>query len=306
MSRSHGTTMGRMPELQTPVLTYRLQPSRPTLSLPAGACDAHVHVFGPAARYPYAPGRNFTPVDAPCETLFALHRQLGVERCVIVQSAVHGHDNRVVEDAIRAGQGRYLGVALVPANVADGELRRLAAAGFRGVRFNFMKHLAGASSVDEVVALTPRLQAAGLHLQVHFESSLVHSLGGALARSAVPVVIDHMGRVDATLGAGHADFVALHALLANPLFHVKLSGIDRIDANLAAAPSYEHGTALARLLLQSYPERCFWGTDWPHPNHTHVPDDGALVDALARIAPDAAQREQLLVRNPQNFYRFES
>ncbi len=294
-----------MPDLQTPVQTYQSPPSRPTLQLPPCACDAHVHVFGPAARFPYAPGRNFTPVDAPKETLFALHRQLGISRCVIVQSAVHGFDNRVVEDAIQAGQGRYLGVALVPVNVADAELQRLAAAGFRGVRFNFMKHLGAAAGVDEVVALTPRLKAAGLHLQVHFESSLVHALGPVLARSAVPVVIDHMGRVDATLGADHADFAALHALLANPLFHVKLSGIDRINAQPAAAPAYTQGVALARLLLQSYPERCLWGTDWPHPNHTHVPDDGALVDALARIAPDAAQRELLLVRNPQAFYRFE-
>jgi len=294
-----------MPDLQTPVQTYRTRPSRPTLQLPPGACDAHVHVFGPAARFPYAPGRNFTPVDAPRETLFALHRQLGIERCVIVQSAVHGFDNRVVEDAIQAGQGRYLGVALVPVNVADSELQRLAAAGFRGVRFNFMKHLSAAAGVDEVVALSPRLKAAGLHLQVHFESSLVHALGPALARCAVPVVIDHMGRVDATLGAAHADFAALHALLANPLFHVKLSGIDRIDSNPAAAPAYAQGVALARVLLESYPERCLWGTDWPHPNHTHVPDDGALVDALARIAPDTTQREWLLVRNPQAFYRFE-
>ncbi len=294
-----------MPDLQTPVQTYQSPPSRPMLQLPSGACDAHVHVFGPAARFPYAPGRNFTPVDAPKETLFALHRQLGISRCVIVQSAVHGFDNRVVEDAIQAGQGRYLGVALVPVNVADAELQRLAAAGFRGVRFNFMKHLSAAAGVDEVVALTPRLKAAGLHLQVHFESSLVHSLGPVLAHSAVPVVIDHMGRVDATLGADHADFAALYALLANSLFHVKLSGIDRIDSKPAAAPAYANGVALARVLMESYPERCLWGTDWPHPNHTHVPDDGALVDALARIAPDAAQRELLLVRNPQAFYRFE-
>lgn len=294
-----------MPDLQTPVQTYRTQPSRPTLQLPPGACDAHVHVFGPAERFPYAPGRNFTPVDAPKETLFALHDQLGIGRCVIVQSAVHGFDNRVVGDAIQAGQGRYLGVALVPAHVADAELRRLAAVGFRGVRFNFMTHLAAAASVDEVVALTPRLKAAGLHLQVHFESGLVHRLGPVLARSAVPVVIDHMGRVDATLGAEHADFLALHALLANPLFHVKLSGIDRIDSKPLAAPAYAQGVVLARLLMESYPERCLWGTDWPHPNHTHMPDDGALVDALVRIAPDPAQRELLLVRNPQAFYRFE-
>ena len=283
-----------------PVLTYKLNPRTPTLKLPALACDSHVHVFGPATRFAYAPTRNFTPVDAPKEALFALHRKLGIGRCVIVQSAVHGFDNRVVEDAIAAGQGHYLGVALVPANVADAELQRLAAAGFRGVRFNFMKHLAATASVDDVIALTQRLKAAGLHLQVHFESSMVHSLAEPLSRSAVPVVIDHMGRVDAALGAGHADFAALHALLKNPLFLVKVSGIDRIDPH----PPYAQGVALARTLVQSYPDRCLWGTDWPHPNHTHVPDDGELVDALTGIASTPKLLEQLLVHNPQRLYRF--
>lgn len=287
-------------DLTPPVLTYKPQPTTPSLKLPALACDAHVHVFGPAARFPYAQSRNFTPVDAPKEALFALHRQLGISRCVIVQSAVHGFDNRVVEDAIQAGGGRYLGVALVPANVADSELHRLAAAGFRGVRFNFMKHLAASASVDEIVALTHRLKDAGLHLQVHFESSLVHSLAGPLSRSAVPVVIDHMGRVDASLGVEHADFAALHQLLKNPLFYVKVSGIDRIDPN----PPYAHGITLARTLVESCPERCLWGTDWPHPNHTHVPDDGMLVNALAAIAPSKTHLEKLLVHNPQRLYRF--
>jgi 2-pyrone-4,6-dicarboxylate lactonase len=137
------------------VLTYNPQPSMPSLKLPAGACDSHVHVFGPAAQFPFTASRNFTPVDAPKERLFALHHHLGIERCVIVQSAVHGFDNRAVEDAIQAGGGHYLGVALVPVNVADAELQRLAAAGFRGVRFNFMKHLAAVATPDEVAALTP-------------------------------------------------------------------------------------------------------------------------------------------------------
>lgn len=292
-----------MPRDTQPLIqTYNPAPTAPVILLPAQACDAHVHVFGPAARFPYAEGRNFTPVDAPKETLFALHRQLGIQRCVIVQSAVHGFDNRVVEDAIDAGEGNYLGIALVPANVADSELRRLAAAGFRGVRFNFMKHLAASASVDEIIALTPRLKEAGLHLQVHFESSLVHSLAQPLSRSAVPVVIDHMGRVDAALGAEHADFAALHDLLKNPLFHVKVSGIDRIDPH----PPYAQGVQLARTLVQSYPDRCLWGTDWPHPNHTHVPDDGVLVDALAQIAPDPQHLRRLLVDNSQRLYGFAS
>jgi 2-pyrone-4,6-dicarboxylate lactonase len=145
-----------VPDLAKTVLTYVPSPRAPSLRLPKGACDSHVHVFGPAPRFPYAAGRNFTPVDAPKEKLFALHRLLGVERCVIVQSAVHGMDNAVVQDAIAAGGGRYLGIALVPVNVADGELQRLAAAGFRGVRFNFMKHLPPADP-QAILGLTQRL-----------------------------------------------------------------------------------------------------------------------------------------------------
>ena len=287
--------------MTTSVLTYSPNPSRPTLRLPAGACDSHVHVFGPAARFAFSPARSFTPVDAPKETLFALHRHLGIERCLIVQSLMHGFDNAAVEDAIAAGGGRYLGVALVPHDVPDAELQRLKAAGFRGVRFNFMQHLSqGAATPQQVVALTQRLAPLGLHLQVHFESSLIHVLAPFLKTSAVPVVIDHMARVDAALGPDHPDFRALCDLMLDTRFHVKLSGADRIDPR----PPYGRGADLASHLLQAFPERCFWGTDWPHPNHTHVPDDGALVDLLASIAPTPELLGKLLVHNPQRFYQF--
>jgi len=289
---------------EAPVRTYLEHPSPPGLRLPPKSCDSHVHVFGPVARFPYAPNRRATPLEAPKETLFALHRRMGIERCVIVQSITHGTDNRVVEDAIAAGQGRYLGIALVEPEVPDAELQRLAAAGFRGVRFNFMRHIATTAGLAAVLALTPRLAAVGMHLQVHFESELIHELCAPLQRSRVPVVIDHMGRVDARRGPDAPDFQALLKLLENPRFHVKVSGIDRIDAHAPAAERYAHGEALARILVARFPERCVWGTDWPHPNHTHIPDDGALVDALGRIAPDARHLEQLLVHNPQALYRF--
>ena len=229
---------------------------------------------------------------------------MGIERCVIVQSVIHGTDNRVVEDAIAAGGGRYLGVALVAPDVGDAELKRLADVGFRGVRFHFMRHIADATSVEAVIAMTPRLAAVGMHLQVHFESELVHELSEPLRRSQVPVVIDHMGRVDATRGAEHQDFQALMRLLANPGIHVKVSGIDRIDAHSSPERGYPEGVKLARMLVERFPEQCVWGSDWPHPNHTHVPDDGALVDALGEIAPGPGQMEQILVRNPQALYRF--
>lgn len=270
--------------------------------MPEGSCDSHVHVFGPAAVFPFAASRNFTPADAPKETLFALHRHLGISRCVIVQSAIHGFDNSAIKDAISAGGGRYLGVALVPHDVPDAELHDLKTAGIRGVRFNFMKHLGQGATVQQVIALTHRLAPLGLHLQVHFESSLIHELAPVLEKSAVPVVIDHMGRVNAALGPNHADFLALCRLMKNPLFHVKVSGADRIDAQ----PPYTQGVALARQLVQMFPDRCLWGTDWPHPNHTHIPDDGALVDLLQHIGPTPDLLNRLLVQNPQRFYGFSS
>ncbi len=303
---SLGTIRVMKPDLSTPVLTYNPRTQTPSLKLPPNACDSHVHVFGPAHNFPYANGRSFTPVDAPKEALFALHRTLGVQRCVIVQSIVHGLDNRAVEDAMAAGGGNYLGVALVPVNVADAELARLAGAGMRGVRFNFMRHLAGSTDIEGIIALTHRLKPLGMHLQVHFESALIHSLAGPLSRSAVPVVIDHMGRVDATLGADHADFAALCKLLHNPLFRVKVSGIDRIDSAPITRPNYAGGITLAKLLVQSFPDQCLWGTDWPHPNHTHVPEDATLVDALAQIAPTQALLDKLLVHNPADFYGFKA
>jgi 2-pyrone-4,6-dicarboxylate lactonase len=286
------------------VKTFLDHPSQPILRLPAGACDSHVHVWGPPTRFPYAEGRRSTPVEAPKERLFALHQQLGIERCVVVQSIIHGHDNRVVEDTMAAGEGRYLGVALVPPAVSSAELHRLARVGFRAVRFHFMTHIAGGVSVDDVLALTPRLADVGMHLQVHFESGLVHTVGQRLLDSAVPVVIDHMGRVDATQGLAHADFQALKRLLEHHHMWVKVSGIDRINAGCRAGSGYPQGVELAHDLVRTFPTQCVWGLDWPHPNHTHIPDDGELVDALARIAPSPSALQALLVDNPQRLYHF--
>jgi 2-pyrone-4,6-dicarboxylate lactonase len=289
---------------ETVVQTYLDVPSQPKLVLPANSCDSHVHVFGPRVRFPYAANLKNTPAEAPKEKLFALHQKMGITRCVIVQSMTHGNDNAVVEDAIQAGGGHYLGVALVDVNVADQELERLANSGFRAVRFNFMKHLSGGHDVNDVVKLTSRLARVGMHLQVHFESSLVHTVGQKLLQSAVPVVVDHMARVDATLGENHEDFQALMKMLDQPTLHVKVSGIDRIESTSRAGSGYPLGVKLAARLVEKFPAQCVWGLDWPHPNHTHIPDDGELVDALSLIAPTQELLESLLVKNPQQLYRF--
>lgn len=283
-----------------PTPSFHPAPSKPRLALPAGACDAHVHVFGPGDRFPYDPARGAPPADAPKERLFALHRNLGIQRCVIVNSQVHGHDNRVAEDAIAAGGGHYLGVALLPTDVPDAELRRLAGAGFRGVRLHFMDDSVPATAIAAMEALARRLQPLGLHLQLHLRSEHLHVLKPAIGRSPVPVVIDHMARVDAALGAQHPDLLALRSLLGHAHCHVKVSGVDRITR----AGHYAPGVPLAASLVRDFQHQCVWGTDWPHPGHDHVPDDGVLVDLLAQIAPSPEALQRLLVDNPQRLYRF--
>jgi 2-pyrone-4,6-dicarboxylate lactonase len=276
-------------------------PSRPRLELPAGACDAHVHVFGPEARFPFARERSFTPCEAPKEKLFALHARLGIGRCVVVQSTVHGFDNSATEDALAARKGAYVGIALVPLTISDAELRRLDGAGFRGVRFNFMRHLSATAPIDDVIAFGKRLAEIGWHLQLHFESALVHELAPGLLRTVVPVVIDHMGRIDASRGLEQPDFVKLRALMKDERFWVKVSGAERASRQ---GPPYEDAVPYAGALVEDAENRVLWGTDWPHPNLSHVPDDAALVDLLASIAPSEAKRRALLVTNPGRLYRF--
>src|SRR5262245_7747968 len=192
--------------MASPLPSFSPSPSKPKFTLPKGSCDSHVHVFGPGAVFPYAEGAPFIPADAPKEKLFAMHAKMGIERCVIVQSTCHGYDNRVVADAVAAKGGAYCGVALVPPTIADADLRRLDAQGFRGVRFNFMSHLGAGTPPTEAIALTGRLAPLGWHLQVHFASENIDELAPFLLRSAVPVVIDHMGRVDAAPGVDQPAF----------------------------------------------------------------------------------------------------
>jgi 2-pyrone-4,6-dicarboxylate lactonase len=288
--------------MSDPRPSFHPSPRKPRLRLPPGACDAHCHVFGPQRFFPFAEDRPFTPADAPKETLYALHAMLGIERCVLVQSSCHGFNNDVAADAIAAKPGTYCGIALLPVTVADDELRRLDALGFRGVRFNFMRHLGKAAPIQEVIAFGSRLAKLGWHLQIHFESALIAELAPWLKRSPVPVVIDHMGRVDAALGIDQPAFRQLLDLMQDDRFRVKVSGSERIARRPAP---YEDAVPFARKLVAEFGDRAVWGTDWPHPNSAGaVPDDGLLVDLLCEIAPSEAARQALLVDNPRRFYRF--
>lgn len=275
-----------------------------SFAMPAGACNAHCHVFGPRAVFPYAGDAAFVPAeDAPKEALQALNERMGFTRCVVVQSSCHGFDNAAVEDAVAARRGRWRGIALLPTDVADAELRRLDAAGFRGVRFNYMGHLGRAVPVDDVLRLAARLAPLGWHLQVHGDPRLLTELGPALRRSPVPVVIDHIGRVDAALGLDQPAFRALRGLMDDERFWVKVSGVDRISRQ---GPPYDDALPFAARLVADHGDRVLWGNDWPHPNHAEpMPDEDALVAAIARMAPTAAARQRLLADNPQRLYRFD-
>jgi 2-pyrone-4,6-dicarboxylate lactonase len=287
-----------------PPASFHPSPSKPKLRFPAGACDSHVHVFGPVNRFPYAEPRPYTPAaEAPKEKLFAMHEALGVEHCVIVHAGCHGRNNAVTEDALIAKQGKYCGIALLPTDVPDAELRRLDKVGFRGVRFNYMSHLGTGAPIDEVLALAERLAPIGWHLQVHMESTLLFEILDALKRAPVPVVVDHMGRVDASLGLDLPGFKALTAAMKDPKFWVKVSGSERITRR---KPRYADALPFARALVAEFGDRVLWGTDWPHPNLDHVPDDGLLADLVTEMAPTEAERTALLVDNPRRLYRFAS
>ena len=283
-----------------PALSFNPNPRQPRLKLPAGAADTHFHVWGPQKRFPLSADRDYTPCDAPKETLFAMHARLGIERGVAVQSIAHGFDNSAAADLIAANEN-YRGVALAPASTGMKELKRLHGQGFRGVRFHYMGHGGKGDSIDDVLKMAQRLVEIGWHLQIHTDR--VAELSSALARSPVPVVIDHMGRVDASKGIDHPDFRALLALLKHKHVWVKVSGSERISRQ--AAP-WKDARPFAAKLVAEAGDRALWGTDWPHPNLKEVPDDGDLVDLIAEFAPGESQRRALLVGNPQRFYGFTS
>ena len=276
-------------------------PVAPSLALPPGACDAHCHVFGPAAKFPYAADRSYTPPDAPVENLRRLHAKLGVSRAVIVHASCHGTEMEVTLDAIASNEGRYRGVACVEERVTDPELERLHAGGIRGIRFNFVKHLGGVPDLGVFHRLVKRIRPLGWHVVLHFDADDIVSQSELLGRIDVPFIIDHMGRVKAADGLEQAPFQSLLALYRNnPLAWIKVCGAERVSSGkrpfLDAVP-------FAQVLIAEDASRILWGTDWPHPNITKdMPNDGELVNLFAKICPDPALQRRILVDNPTRMY----
>jgi len=283
-------------------LPFRPDPSRPRYVPPAGAVDAHCHVFGPGDVFPYAPERKYTPCDAPKEKLFALRDFLGFSRNVIVQATCHGHDNRALVDAIAHSDGRARGVASVSPGIDDAELRALDAAGVRGTRFNFVRRLVDFTPREVLADVARRVAPLGWHVVVYFEAQDLPELADFFTRLPTIVVVDHMGRPDVRQPVDGPAFARFLRLMdEHPNIWSKVSCPERLSRS--GPPGYDDVVPFARKIVERFPDRVLWGTDWPHPNMKgHMPDDGQLVDVIPRIAPTAVLQHKLLVDNPMRLY----
>jgi len=290
-------------------LDWYADPSKPRFQLPAGSVDAHCHVFGPGDQFPYAPERKYTPCDAGKAQLFALRDHLGFARNVIVQATCHGADNRAMADACRASDGKARGVATVRRSVGDGELHDLHASGVRGVRFNFVKRLVDFTPKDELLEIAGRIQALGWHVVIYFEAQDLPELWDFFTALPTTVVVDHMGRPDVSKPVDGPEFsLFLRFMREHPNVWSKVSCPERLSVSGPRAlngegAAYRDVVPFARRVVESFPERVLWGTDWPHPNlKDHMPDDGLLVDFIPHIAPTPELQRKLLVDNPMRLY----
>ena len=283
-------------------LPFDPDPSTPTFAPPAGAVDAHCHVFGPAERFPFAPERKYTPCDASKEQLRALRDHLGFSRNVIVQATCHGADNRALVDALQASGGRARGVATVKRDISTEALAELDAAGVRGVRFNFVKRLVDKLPADDLREIADKIAPLGWHIVIYFEAQELDAIYELITALPTTVVVDHMGRPDVGNPVNGPEFQRFVQLLReHPNFWCKVSCPERLSK--VGPHGYEDVVPFARHLVETFPDRVLWGTDWPHPNmRSHMPDDGKLVDVIPRIAPTSDLQRALLVDNPMRLY----
>ena len=283
-------------------LPFHPNPSQPRFVLPPGSVDAHCHVFGPGDEFPFAPERKYTPCDAGKDELFKLRDFLGFDRNVVVQATCHGADNSAMVDALRASDGRARGVATVRPDVTDEQLAELHEAGVRGVRFNFVKRLVDPKPDEYYHGIVERIARLGWHVVLYFEAADLAERWEFFTSLPTVVVVDHMGRPDVAAPVDGPEFGRFLTLMRDhPQFYAKVTCPERLT--VAGPPGYDDVVPFARTLVESFPDRVLWGTDWPHPNlKSHMPDDGRLVDFIPRIAETVDARQRLLVDNPTRLY----
>ena len=289
------TKMIAGPDLNTKTLEFKLPPL---------TCDSHCHIFGPGDKYPYATGRAYTPPDAPLEMFQALHRKLGVERAVIVNASVHGTDHRVALDAIAVSGGRYRAVGNLDDAITEKELQDLHQGGFRGCRFNFVRHLGGVPDMKVFDRVLAKIAPLGWHVDLHFDAIDIPQYASMLKHLPVRYTIDHMGRIKAGEGLDQKPFQALIDMLkSDEKCWVKVCGCERVSAS--GAPFLDV-VPFARRIVETAPDRVIWGTDWPHPNVKQMPNDGDLVDFVPLFLPEPELQRRILVENPARLFEFEA
>lgn len=282
-------------------LAHRKHTTPPALRAPAGSCDSHCHIFGTEDRFPFTGERSFTPIEASPQDYLAMLSTLGIERTVVVQPTVYGFDNACTIDAVVSfGLHRARAVVQVSSDVTAAHLRELHAAGARGVRFITISK--GGAALDELRTTAEKIAPFGWHLQMYLPPETWQEMMPVLKDLPVDVVIDHMGQVMSDRPDNDPGRNTILTLLDNPRFWIKLCGY-RVSA---AGHPYTDVAPWARRLIAAAPERCVWGTDWPHPNlQDYMPDDGQLLDLLSDWAPDKAQQRAILVDNPARLYGFD-
>ncbi|MDB3891635.1 amidohydrolase family protein [Alphaproteobacteria bacterium] len=286
---------------ETGVISWHPNPKKPDFVPPAGAVDAHCHVFGPGDVFPFAPERKYTPGDASKDMLFALRDHLGFSRNVIVQASCHGKDNSALVDALESSGGMARGIAVIHPNITTDELQMLHNAGVRGVRFNFVKRLVDATPKQVFLDIAAKIQPFGWHIVVYFEAPDLEELIPFLKTLPGIVVVDHMGRPDVSQPLDHPDFQRFVTLMNEmPGLWTKVSCPERLTKD---GPPYDDVIPFQRYLVEAFPDRVLWGTDWPHPNmKSHTPDDGVLTDVIPQIAQSDELVQKLLVDNPMRLY----
>lgn len=283
-------------------LDWHPNPSKPTFRVPAGAVDAHCHVFGPGSLFPFAPERKYTPCDASRNQLFALRNFLGFEKNVVVQATCHGSDNSALLDVLEHSNDKARGVVTVKPHVTPTELAWMHELGVRGVRFNYVKRLVDPKPDEYYREIIEKIRPLGWHVVLYFEPADLREKWDFFTSLNIPIVIDHMGRPDVTKPVDGPEFAEfLRFMQENPNVYSKVSCPDRIT--VSGAPAYADVVPFARAVVEEFPDRVLWGTDWPHPNmKKEMPDDGILVDYVPSIAMSPALQEKLLVANPNNMY----
>lgn len=282
---------------------WHQNPRKPQYQPPAGAVDAHCHVFGPEDVFPYAPERKYTPCTGSKEQLFALRDHLGFARNVIVQASCHGKNNDALIDALKHSNDMARGVAVVGDDITKDELQAMHEAGVRGVRFNFVRRLVDPKPFPYYEGIVDKIKDLGWHIIVYLEAADFEATVPFLDSLPVTVVFDHMARPEVSNGVDHPDFQAFAKLLENEKYWTKVSCPERLTKQGGSHENYSDVVPFMKHLVDLYPDRVLWGTDWPHPNmKSHVPDDGQVVELIPLIADTAEKQQKLLVDNPMRLY----